>query len=196
MDLDALITNYFRLGDTHLETVATLSTVHGVALSERTLQRHLQRLGLYRRKNQSDLADVVRFLREQPQQCGQLHGYRLMHRRLLQDDLDKMAEVWDGQRIRKNKQEHLAYGRPLTMFELPQLYNTMDYLKLVDRDRVNVCKEECLFNDNYPCDEDLFNYACLLMGAAGRRAPNTPEEAIHLYIDLRRHLRRALALAN
>lgn len=85
METDDLITQYFRLGYTHLEIAATLAMSHGVALSVRTLQRHMQRLGLYRRKNQSALIDIVRFLQEQLQQSGQLHGYRFMHRKLVQD---------------------------------------------------------------------------------------------------------------
>lgn len=111
---------------------------------------------------------------------------------VLQDDLDKMAELWDGHRIRKNKQEHVVYGRPLVMFELPQLYDTRDYIKPVNQDRVDVCEEESLSKGNCPCDQDIFNYALVAMEATGRGYPSTPEEAVYLYIALRRHLRRVL----
>ena len=110
----------------------------------------------------------------------------------MQDGLDDIVTLWDGHRIRKNKQDHVTHGRPLTMYQLPQVYGTRDYLLPVDQRRIQLCESEIVNKKKYPCDEDLFNYCCLVMESNRWTHPETPEEAAHLYINLRGHMRRTL----
>lgn len=83
-DMDELIKDYFKLGYTHVEIAATLSHLFNINLSVRQLQRELQRLELYRHKNQTDVGQVRRFIEKQLQESGELHGYRWMHLKVLQ----------------------------------------------------------------------------------------------------------------
>ena len=54
-----LIQFYFGLGLTHKEIVLCLGFRHNVQISERHLRRLLRIMGLYRRKELSDILDVA-----------------------------------------------------------------------------------------------------------------------------------------
>jgi hypothetical protein len=54
-DRDKLIKGYFKMGFTFSEIAQILSQTHRVFLSERTLKRATSKLGLFRRKNRSDI---------------------------------------------------------------------------------------------------------------------------------------------
>ena len=64
-----------------------LKSEEGINISTSTLRRHLNSLGLFRRKAQSDLLQVALFLQEQFNQYGMLHGYKLMHLKCIQAGL-------------------------------------------------------------------------------------------------------------
>ena len=61
-------------------------------MSVRQLQRELQRLGLYRLKNHTDMDQVRRFIARQLQTSGELHGYRWMHHKLLHGGMNVCRE--------------------------------------------------------------------------------------------------------
>lgn len=103
-----------------------------------------------------------------------------------------MVQIWDGHRIRKSKEEHVVNGRPLMMYELPELYNTNDYLLPVNQDKLELCETQCHSKNDFPCDQDLFNYCCQIAQAQEWNPPETPEEAINFYINLREHVRRVI----
>ena len=79
MALSQLICNYHLLSLRHWEILRFLENEDGINISMPTLRRHLKRLGLFRRKAQSDVLDVALFLQEQLNQHGMLHGYKFMH---------------------------------------------------------------------------------------------------------------------
>lgn len=54
-------------------------------ISFATLKRKLKMLNLTRRKNFSKLEDVVNFIDQQLQSSSQLHGYRWMHLKCIQN---------------------------------------------------------------------------------------------------------------
>lgn len=60
---------------------------HGIYISERTLRRKLRELSLFRRKHFSDVFTAARFIEENVTSHGQLHGYRWMHLKCLQNNL-------------------------------------------------------------------------------------------------------------
>ncbi|KAI2645776.1 Methylglyoxal synthase [Labeo rohita] len=75
------IEQYFRRGLSNREILALLKEVHGIKISNRTLERILSKHQLWRRKNKTDEADVVAFIQQQLQTSGQSHGYRWMHQK-------------------------------------------------------------------------------------------------------------------
>ncbi|KAK7886541.1 hypothetical protein WMY93_026162 [Mugilogobius chulae] len=79
-----LIKFYFSLGLRHGEILTLLNTVDDVVMSMRTLRRLLKRMGLYRRKNQSDPLDVAAFLIDQLDGHKKMYGYKLHHLNCIQ----------------------------------------------------------------------------------------------------------------
>lgn len=57
---------------------------HRIVICKRTLKRILRRLGLFRRKFQSEILEIAVFLEQQVARSGQLHGYRWMHLKCIQ----------------------------------------------------------------------------------------------------------------
>jgi hypothetical protein len=92
-DREKLIKGYFKMGFTFLEIAHILSQTHRVFLSERTLKRTTSKLGLFRRKNKSDIWDVALFIEETLESCGQLHGYRWLYWKAI------MAGFTDSQEV-------------------------------------------------------------------------------------------------
>ncbi|KAL3983607.1 DnaJ-like proiein [Sarotherodon galilaeus] len=72
------------LGLRHGEILLLLSSLDSIVISMRTLRRNLKRMGLYRRKNESDPIEVAGFLIDQLEGHGRLHGYKLHHLNCIQ----------------------------------------------------------------------------------------------------------------
>ncbi|XP_047242593.1 uncharacterized protein LOC124881124 isoform X1 [Girardinichthys multiradiatus] len=83
-DLDDLVRLYFRLSFSNKEILAILAHSHQTIISVRTLKRICKRLGLFRRKNQSDLEEVMVFVQQEIMTSGQMQGYRWLHLRAVQ----------------------------------------------------------------------------------------------------------------
>ena len=79
------------------------------------------------------------------------------------------------------------------MFNVPEMYGTVDYLLPVDDDKMSICEDRCRFKSQFPCDEDVFQLCCILMEENGLRFPSNPDEAIHVYKTLRQALSQALS---
>lgn len=79
MEIDDIVTCYFRLGFRNKEILQALAYNHRTVISIRTLKRITKRLSLYRRKNNSDLLYVALFITKQCQESGSQHGYKWMH---------------------------------------------------------------------------------------------------------------------
>lgn len=82
-----LVARYFSLGLQQKEILLFLRVLHKENMSLRTLKRILSHLNLYRRKDFSRIDDVVRFIEGELNKSGQLHGYKWMHLRCLQNNL-------------------------------------------------------------------------------------------------------------
>lgn len=78
-DIDQNIKTYFQLGFSNKEILALLANFDGNIISSSTLKRKLKSLGLFKRKNHSNLLDVACFILRQLNVSGALHGYRWMH---------------------------------------------------------------------------------------------------------------------
>ncbi len=88
----------------------------------RTLRRHLKRLRLYRRKNQTDLLEVALFLMNELGRYGKLHGYKLLHLKCIQAGfvvsqsvIRHLLGILDPEGVqmrRKNRLRRRLYGNP------------------------------------------------------------------------------------
>ncbi|CAI5669682.1 unnamed protein product [Oreochromis niloticus] len=83
-DLDDFIRLYFRLSFSNKEILSILAHSHQTIISVRTLKRICKRLGLFRRKNQSNLEEVLAFVQQEIMTNGQMQGYRWLHLRAIQ----------------------------------------------------------------------------------------------------------------
>lgn len=81
-----LIREYFALGMARLDICRVLERTHRCNISVRQIQRILSNSNM-RRQAYSGIHDVVRFISDQLQTSGRLHGYRMMHSRCLQHGL-------------------------------------------------------------------------------------------------------------
>ncbi|CAG9820121.1 unnamed protein product [Phaedon cochleariae] len=82
-----LIRFYFCLGFQQTEILASLALNHDINISLSTLKRKLHKLGLFRRKNFTDILEIQQFIIKNTKTHGQLHGYRWMHLKCLQNNL-------------------------------------------------------------------------------------------------------------
>ncbi|KAJ8319785.1 hypothetical protein KUTeg_001372 [Tegillarca granosa] len=78
-ETDQNIRKYFQLGFSNKEILAVLAHFDGIIISHSTLKRKLKSIGLFQRKNHSNLLDVACFILRQLDVSGSLHGYRWMH---------------------------------------------------------------------------------------------------------------------
>ena len=81
-DRDNLVVRYFELGFSYKEILAFLSARHNIRISLRHLKRILSSKNCYRRKNHSNIREVVDAVEELDGSGGEV-GYRYMHQRLL-----------------------------------------------------------------------------------------------------------------
>lgn len=114
MERDALIRHYFEMGLTFPEIISVVSRKHRIVLSERTAKRICAKLGLFRRKNKTDIAEVAIFIEETLESCGQLHGYRWMYWRAIlagfrvsQDDIRQLLSLQDHEGVYLRKRNRL-----------------------------------------------------------------------------------------
>lgn len=84
---DEIIKLCFDLGLSNNEILQCLLGCAGISKSVRTLKRKMKRLGLFRRKNYSELIQAASFISEQQETSGALHGYRWMHMKCIQNGL-------------------------------------------------------------------------------------------------------------
>ena len=86
-EMDAAIKVYFSMGLTYKDIINVMAIEHGVVISLRHLKRMLRQMGLFRRKNYSNIGDVIDFVQSQIANSGQLHGYRWMYEKCLAHNL-------------------------------------------------------------------------------------------------------------
>ncbi|KAK6494139.1 hypothetical protein HHUSO_G610 [Huso huso] len=79
MDLRDQIKKYFSSGFSNREILQLLKECHEINISNRSLERMLQRMNLYRRINKTDELGVANYIQQQLSTSGKLHGYRWMY---------------------------------------------------------------------------------------------------------------------
>ncbi|KAL3864802.1 hypothetical protein ACJMK2_006456 [Sinanodonta woodiana] len=74
------------------------------------------------------------------------------------------------------KNQNSPKGRHVVMYKLPVIYGTRSYLQSVDEYKIEICRDECVFQDEYPCDIDRWT------------SPTNIDNALQLYCDIRNGL--------
>ncbi|KAL3887958.1 hypothetical protein ACJMK2_000343 [Sinanodonta woodiana] len=90
----------------------------------------------------------------------------------------KYKFVWNVHHIRPTKNQNSPNGRPVVMYKLSMIYGTRSYLQSVDEDKIEVCRDECVFRDEHPCDRDKNRWT----------SPTNIDDAMQLYCDIRNML--------
>lgn len=111
---------------------------------------------------------------------------------IIQDELDKVASVWDSHMIRQSKNDRVPSGRPRVMYMFPELYTTQDCLSEVQREDVHLCWNSCTFRPAVPCDIDIYNLCNVLMMESHLSLPADAYKALDLYLDLRNNIMSSL----
>ena len=92
MDATDLIRMYFDLGLSYVDIVEILSSTHNITISLRNLKRKLHELHLDRRNTYADYADIFNFVDAQLRTSGQMHGYRWMVNKCVENGLKVRRE--------------------------------------------------------------------------------------------------------
>ena len=82
------------------------------------------------------------------------------------------------------KNQRTPIGRPLVLYNFPELCGTEDFLWEVEEIKVDLCKEQCIEKSEVLCDEELLELCHLVMEEHGWNNPADAQEAIELYILL------------
>lgn len=116
--LCSLIKLYFRLGLNNKEILLVLAQSHRIVVSIRTLKRHCRALGLFRRKQHTDLEEVMAFIQQEIHRSGQMQGYRWLHLRAIQtgyvvqqDTVRRIISLLDPQGVATRKAQRLRRRR-------------------------------------------------------------------------------------
>ncbi|KAL3877239.1 hypothetical protein ACJMK2_034974 [Sinanodonta woodiana] len=82
---------------------------------------------------------------------------------------------------RPTKNQNSPKGRHVVMYKLPVIYGTRSYLQSVDEYKIEICRDECVFQDEHPCDIDVFK-------EKRWTSPTNIDNALQLYCDIRNGL--------
>lgn len=111
---DYLISTYFHLGFSYNEILEAMAWRHGLVISKRTLQRHLQKVKCFRRKHKSDILDVTVFVENLLTEYNCLHGYRWVHAKCIQhglvvsrDDICLLLTILDSDGVKLHSSRKL-----------------------------------------------------------------------------------------
>ena len=102
-----------------------------------------------------------------------------------QSELDDTAQVWNTHYIRRSR-EYVFHGRPVNMYLYPDLFNAEEHIRQVDDDVLHFCRSECAEEDEYPCEEEIFELGCIYMEENLLKPPENVDESVALYLSLRR----------
>lgn len=109
--------------------------------------------------------------------------------------MDMITWEWNSHRIRKTKNTVAPAGRPIMMYDLPELYDSQDYLLPLAVEDINMWKTECSFPST-PCDEDIFELCNLIVNEKNLIKSNHPFDTVIFYISLRNEITSLLNINN
>ncbi|XP_071127558.1 uncharacterized protein [Mytilus edulis] len=144
--------------------------------------------GILRKKCCQVWISAMKGLQERGQFSGDKLDINLIQfccMQLLQSELDDTAQVWNTHYIRRSR-EYVFHGRPVNMYLYPDLFNAEEHIRQVDDDVLHFCRSECAEEDEYPCEEEIFELGCIYMEENLLKPPENVDESVALYLSLRR----------
>ena len=99
---------------------------------------------------------------------------------LIQTHLDRIAQNWNTQTIRPQKNNELNYGKPDVMFYLPELFDSQDFGTNVDIQDVICCQR--MFSIPKNTNKDFNELAQLLKPYL--QMPHDADTALQLFFEL------------
>ncbi len=75
------------------------------------------------------------------------------------------------------------------MYNIPAVADKEEQLKHTELLDLEVCEEQCDAQDQYPCEESLFQLCVIEMADNGWNIPSNGVDAVTLYILLRRQIK-------
>ena len=102
---------------------------------------------------------------------------------LYQDELDEVASVWNSHRIRPSKNATVAFGQPNSMYMVPEMWGTYDYICHTDENEILACLPLVATPSLCICDEDVYELCCDIMRTLHLNFPSETWELVTLYED-------------
>lgn len=99
---------------------------------------------------------------------------------------------WNTHRIRINAGSRGYGGRPVTLYNLPELYGTLDFKYLVETEELDICLEMSSSVDTLPCDKDVYELATMYTEEHNLSSPADAYEAASLFCVLRNMIKADL----
>lgn len=109
----------------------------------------------------------------------------------MQDELDQVSSVWNSHRIRSSKtNSFVPYGIPNTLYLVPELSGSRNYLHHLHQTEINRCLAACASDNDHviPCDIDVFEMCCRIMNDKQLQYLNETWDLVKLYYKLRTNL--------
>lgn len=95
-----------------------------------------------------------------------------------------MRQVWDAHVIRPTTTLQVPSGRPNSMYYMPILYETRDYLKSVEMGILDVCEDITLKRSTIPCDVTVYELCITIINQDNLTWPSTASEGVSLFRTL------------
>ncbi|XP_041364959.1 uncharacterized protein LOC121380210 [Gigantopelta aegis] len=132
--------------------------------------------------------DTLRALKDQGDFIGDATDTNLIQfcfSNLVQNDLDRIVTVWNSHRIRPSKNENVPHGRPMVLYSMPEVFSVRNYMRAVNQTDVDICRTDCLFRDEFTCDQEMFELLLMYMLQYGLEPPTNAQEGVDLYLTLK-----------
>lgn len=102
---------------------------------------------------------------------------------LIQEECYRIAKHWNTHVIRPSTNEDSPSGRPDTLYFIPKVTGTVNYIVNVDNVDNELANEMCCVQRSI-CEPEFEELACIIMQEQGLPLPTTHEEAENLYLNL------------
>ncbi|CAH0563093.1 unnamed protein product [Brassicogethes aeneus] len=103
---------------------------------------------------------------------------------ILQEELDQIVYEWNTHSISGSRNAVSPRGRPVIIFELPELYHTTNFLCDFDNQLIEACERECQYF-KMPCETDIYELCKILMNEKNIEIPQDAYAAAELYLKLK-----------
>ncbi|KAF0712329.1 Uncharacterized protein FWK35_00021340, partial [Aphis craccivora] len=107
-------------------------------------------------------------------------------------ELNEMALKWNVHRIRKSRNSICCYGRPITMFEAPEEFNTTNFIHIIQENELQLCKNELINLTNVTCGPTISELCSIILAEKVICIPDESYSIIDVYIMLRNKLKDML----